>query len=223
MNAFRTILRFARRHAPEILSALSAAGTIGTGVLSARMMTKKNEDGKIPIAEIVPPAACAAATIGCIVGSNAISRKRQAGLAAAYMLLGRGMAELKGQTGVEVIEVDQKRPVSVSDGKKLFYESNSFQFFESTDHEVLKAFYAANALYTERGYLTLNELRKLLSPELAETEGGDFVGWELDDDEIYWVDYAAYEQEYEDETGEKSVCTVIETPWPARPLYDYKL
>ena len=118
MNAFRTILRFARRHAPEILSALSAAGTIGTGVLSARMMTKKNEDGKIPIAEIVPPAACAAATIGCIVGSNAISRKRQAGLAAAYMLLGRGMAELKGQTAVEVIEVDQKRPESVSDGKK---------------------------------------------------------------------------------------------------------
>lgn len=223
MNAFRTILRFARRHAPEILSALSAAGTIGTGVLSARMMTKKNEDGKIPIAEIVPPAACAAATIGCIVGSNAISRKRQAGLAAAYMLLGRGMAELKGQTGVEVIEVDQNRPVSVSEGKKLFYESNSFQFFESTDHEVLKAFYAANALYTERGYLTLNELRKLLSPELAETEGGDFVGWEIDDDEIYWVDYAAYEQEYEDETGEKSVCTVIETPWPVRPLYDYKL
>ena len=223
MNAFRTILRFARRHAPEILSALSAAGTIGTGVLSARMMTKKNEDGKIPIAEIVPPAACAAATIGCIVGSNAISRKRQAGLAAAYMLLGRGMAELKGQTGVEVIEVDQKRPVSVSEGKKLFYESNSFQFFESTDHEVLKAFYAANALYTERGYLTLNELRKLLSPELAETEGGDFVGWEIDYDEIYWVDYAAYEQEYEDETGEKSVCTVIETPWPVRPLYDYKL
>ena len=39
MNAFRTILRFARRHAPEILIALSAAGTIGTGVLSARMMT----------------------------------------------------------------------------------------------------------------------------------------------------------------------------------------
>lgn len=225
MNAFRTALRFARRHAPEILSALSAAGTIGTGVLSARMMTRKNEDGKIPIVEILPPAACAATTIGCIFGSNAVSRKRQASLAAAYMLVSRGLAEIRDSTGVKVVESEQTLPAKRDPTKKIFYLADGFEFFESTDEDVLKAQYAANHLLSDNGMLTLNELRTLLLQK--ESISGDQIGWDvgnmLDNYGTAWLDFMPpYEQEMFEEDGSAIVVTVIETIIPPEP-FDYEV
>ena len=104
-----TTTKFVKRNTPTILTALASVGTIGTAVLSARGALKgqnevmnrqgdlaalyETEGVEIPFKKMdyiktaapsyIPAVIVGVGTIACIVGSNTINRRHQAGLASA--------------------------------------------------------------------------------------------------------------------------------------------
>lgn len=100
----RTILKPVKKHLPLILSIAGAVGTVATAILSAHGTIKaiaeidseeiekkrtleRDELIKAAWKCYIPTALTAIATVACILGSGAISRKQQASLIGAYTLL----------------------------------------------------------------------------------------------------------------------------------------
>jgi hypothetical protein len=116
--------QFLTDNASSILTAVGVAGTVATGVLTAKATFKaaeliqeietlrddhRNENGlddenypmtktekvKLVWPQYIPPVLVATATIGSIVAANMMSAKRAAALAAAYGLSERNLREYK--------------------------------------------------------------------------------------------------------------------------------
>lgn len=71
--------------------------------------------------------------------------------------------------------------------KKLFYDTFSKRYFESTVNQVIQAEYHINRNFVLRGYVKLNEFYDFIG--LKETDYGDVVGWSCFDGDIYWIDF----------------------------------
>lgn len=71
--------------------------------------------------------------------------------------------------------------------RRLFYDRFSERYFESTIGKVLEAEYHLNRNLTLRGNVSLNEFYSFLG--IDPIEGGSDIGWFIDDDEIYWIDF----------------------------------
>lgn len=231
--------KFVKRNTPTILTALASVGTIGTAVLSARgalkgqnRVTDKQrdlatlydmEDVEIPFTKMdyirtaapsyIPAVIVGVGTIACIVGSNTINRRHQAGLASAYVLLDQAFkdyqkkaAELYGEDTDEKIkdavtsdhleEHLKNHPEhdisNLPDGNILCCEeSSSDYFFDTTMAQVIDAQYQLNRKFAENGEVVLNDFYELLG--IPTRDYGEEIGWEwsamLDATCFSWIDF----------------------------------
>ena len=187
----------------------------------------------------IPTVITGAATLACIFGANVMNKRSQAALMSAYALLDTKFKEYKDkvkelygeethQEIVNAIAVEKADDVYVrseclcmncdlateeNDGEpKLFYDEHSNRYFEATIEQVIQAEYHLNRNFTLRGYVYLNEFYEFLG--LSITEYGDVMGWAVNDDEIYWVDFNHRKVAMDDGLE----VYIIETPY--EPTYE---
>lgn len=153
----------------------------------------------------IPAASVGFATILCIFGANGLTRKQQASIASAYALLDQAYKEYRAKvkefygpdTDAEIrkdIAKDNLEKVNLEepeDGKKLFYDEFSGQYFERTMLEVMDAEYHLNREFILEGSVKLNDFYELLG--LPRTDLGNVVGWDGESGIAFygyqWIDF----------------------------------
>lgn len=237
---------FFKRNGSTILTCIGAVGVVVTGVAAAKATPKammlleeaKEEKGeelttvqKVIVAgpAYIPAIAIGVSTIACIFGANILNKRQQAALMSAYAVLDSSYKqyrakvnellgeevdkEIKGEIAKDGID-KEKRP---SDGKQLFFDFFSMQYFESTLADVFYAEHEFNKLFADRGYVSLNELYKMLGIGLVEY--GEEFGWSYEAGGAFygysWIDFK-HEMIMLDDGLE---CCVISTPF--EPTNDY--
>ena len=162
----------------------------------------------------IPAAISGTATIFCIFGANVLSKRQQAALTSAYALLNDSynnykdkLKELYGEEAhqkiVDAIAAEKAKDVYITstglvrnssldfdehdpNDERLFYDTYSNRYFESSINRVIQAEYHLNRDFVISGYLPANHFYQLLG--LEPLEGGDTVGWSIDTG-IYWIDF----------------------------------
>lgn len=207
-KTFWNLVRFTKRHAPTILSVLGSVGVVTTAVASAKatmdvadMYANELEPTGIDIAKTyIPTAISAAASIGCIMGGNTISRKQTAALAALYAGATKTYSdyrakviEKKGKEFDKEIRAEitrdnpgyHRQELTCPDGKLTFIEPVTHQIFERYEREVMDAEYHFNRNFVIRGYASLAEFLYFLGIPIAPES--EMVGWSIDDG-FCWID-----------------------------------
>ena len=179
-----------------------------------QMNTGYNHDGvmEVPSKEeivkatwknYIPAVAVGLGTIVCILSANGLNRKQQATITSAYVLLENAYKEYKNklkdiygeETDTEVRKAVAKDNYTgdpdVTDGKLLFYDEYSNQYFERTMEEVIDAEYHLNREFILEGDVKLNKFYELLG--LPGTELGAVVGWDSESAAAFfgyqWIDF----------------------------------
>lgn len=174
----------------------------------------KLETAKVIVKGYAPAIATGTGTIFCIVGANMLNKRQQASLISAYTYLNNSygryknkLIELYGKDAhesiVEAISIENANEVSMYapslcssnqltpskcyGEKKLFYEEFGDRYFEASLEQVMAAQYHLNRNYVLRGYVTLNEYYEFLG--IDPHENGDELGWAVNDDCVYWLDF----------------------------------
>lgn len=245
-NLLHQSKKFLNRNGSTILTCLGGVGLIATSVMTAKATPKamvlleeaKEEKGeeltKFEIVKIagpsyIPAVLVGASTLACIFGANALNKRNQASLISAYALIDSSYKEYKKKVGelygedanekvVEEIAKDkfEETEITVSDGKKLFYEEFSGRYFEATTEQVLRAEYEVNRmLEMEYGGLFLNEWFELLG--LERTDYGNHLGWSTWYlSEVYWHNWVEFTHRKVilDDGLECTIIEVIQEPIP---------
>lgn len=212
-----------KRNSSTILTVIAAIGTGATAVLAAKAAPiasasrekAQHEKGerKLTTLEVIKaetPAYIPAATVGigtiaCIFGANVLNKRQQASIASAYAVLNemyskyRGkVTSIFGENGDRILErAIEQDSKDREDGRPPWGEIQTFyfepygRFFERTMEEVFQAEYHINRnLMLKRG-VTVNEFLDFLG--LEHVRGGDELGWNLWDGEVFygysWIDF----------------------------------
>lgn len=200
---------FLRSNSTTLLSIAATVGVVVTTVLAVKATPKaeekirdipKKENEELSKKEIIkatwkvyiPTLLVGTATIGCIIGSNSLSRKQQAALAGAYVVLAKNYKRYKDQViqffgedadkkvkdAIAKDEVEnERRPVS-SD-VCLFYEEHYGEIFQRSMLEVLSAEYEMNRRFITNGEVPLNDFYDLLA--LDHRLDTEELGWGQED------------------------------------------
>ena len=186
----------------------------------------------------VPAVTMGAATIFCIFSANAISRKQQASLMSAYALVSRQFREYKSKVtefyGKEAhekimrsLDVEKAKDIHITapnifsnssldfegadEEERLFYDSFSERYFQSTISRVLQAEYHVNRNFALMGgFVALNQFYEFLGIE-PKKELSEF-GWWVDD-ELYWIDFSHIRAMVDDGLSGEVECWIIEMDW----------
>jgi hypothetical protein len=162
----------------------------------------------------VPCAITGVSTLICIAGANILNKQQQATLTSAYALLDNSYQQYKGklkelygeeahQNIIDSIAKDTCRDVYISgqdimgtnsldfdehnpDDNKLFYDTYSKRYFESSINRVIQAEYFLNRDYTLAACASLNQFYNYLG--LESIPEGDELGWSCGSG-IYWLDF----------------------------------
>lgn len=225
---------FFKKNGPTILTCLSIAGTISTTVLAVKatpkaiklLDDKKTEKGsKLTVLETIetaapmyiPSAITGMATIGCILGVNALNRRQQASMMSAYALVENTFKDYRKKIRESYgQETDQKIMDEVISEKadKMYFSSNSIfssndlpedeescmhtfydnfsgRYFESTFQAVRNAEYHLNRNFIFGGYADITEWYHFLG--LPNTIDDGYIGWSADEfleGGLYpWIDF----------------------------------
>lgn len=239
---------FLKKHSSTILTVAGAAGVVGTSVLAVKATpkalllledAKQEKGGELTPVEVIktawkpyiPAALVGTSTIACIFGINYLSVKNQASLMSVYALLDNSYKEYRAKVKElygEDADVNVKKglveskigdDMEVNDGKELFFEYQSLQFFESTMEDVLRAESAFLELIHNRGYACLNDYYDLLG--ISHIEDGNQLGWfDMETIDPYNCEELAFN--YEKITRDDGIdCWVIDTNMT--PTVDYIL
>lgn len=212
---------FLSRNGSTILTCIGGVGLVATAVLTAKATPKamtRVEDAREKKGEeltkvetviaatpaYIPPIITGVATLACMFGANALSKRQQASLISAYALLDNSYKEYKkkvnevyGEGANEHVKEEiakdkyEDSDIKPSEGLKLFYDDFSGRLFESTIEKVQEAEYNINRDLSMQGYATLNEFYDYLG--LVPIEGGDDLGWSAAMNFDYywqqWIDF----------------------------------
>ena len=212
---------FLKRNGSTILTCVGGAGVVVTSVMAVKATPKamrlleaaKDDKGEdlttletITVAgpAYIPTVLVGTGTIACVFGANMLSKRQQASLISAYALLDSSYKEYKGKVKelygpdandavAEGIAKDKYEETDISDteGKQLFYDSFSGQYFESTKERVLNAEYFLNRDLSMRDWATVNEWYEYL--DIPTIDGGDDLGWSSGMNFDYywqsWIDF----------------------------------
>lgn len=159
---------FLKRNASTILTCIGAAGVIATSIAAvkatpkAEMLLREAEEEKgdklTPLEKIqiagpayIPSLLIGASTIACIFGANILSARQQATLMSAYGLLdasykeySKKVKELYGEEADNKVKEEVTKehyteiPETIPEGKQLFFDFKTLNYFESTMDEVLQ-------------------------------------------------------------------------------------
>lgn len=163
----------------------------------------------------IPSVVAGTTTIICIFGANILSRRQQAAISSAYALLNSSYQEYKDklkelygeeahQKIVDAIAAEKSKDTYISasgmlgrsslvfeerdpDSVRLFYDSFSKRYFESSVPQVLEAEYHLNRNRSLGMEVSVNDFYDFLGLELI--DGGDELRW-FWCDEIGWVDFS---------------------------------
>lgn len=159
----------------------------------------------------IPTAVLGASTIACIFGANILNQRAQASLASAYALLDSGykdyrkkVEELYGseagtqiRAGIAKDKYDEEYSESSAepeDGKRLYYDYYSDQYFEAKPFDVQRAEYEINRTLMMDDGVYLNEWYSLLGLEPLD-HGNDF-GWNTCANmDAYWQSWIDFHHE----------------------------
>lgn len=196
---------FFKRNSATILTVVGVAGVVATSVMAVKATPKalraienaKEEKGEeltrfetvvAAAPAYIPAVVMGVTTIGCVVGANILNKRQQASLVSAYALMDQSfkdykkkVTELYGEDandqvkGAIVKDKYGEREFDLEDGKKLYYDMYSEQYFEATPFMVQRAEYELNRMNITDGSVYLNDWYRLLDLEPVE-HGGDF-GW----------------------------------------------
>lgn len=239
-----------QKAAPTVLTILSSVGVIATAVLSAKAAVRNRErvnnckeysDGEIEkFKEYIPAIVSGAATIACIFGANALSKRQRVQMAAAYTLLAQSYAKYKNKVvemcGPEThrsimnsIALEKARDISIyantfagsstlgfdnmDDEYRTFYDAFGQRYFKSTFLKVLEAEYHLNRNFVLGALPTLNDFYDFLGIE--RTDYGETIGWTSANGDYYWIDFFHFVSDV-DGTME---CWVIDCVFPPEQNY----
>ena len=196
---------FVKRNSATILTCVGAAGVVATTVTAVKATPKamlllekaKKEKGeeltkvetvKIAAPIYIPTMILGVSTVACIFGANVLNKKGQASLMSAYALVDssykdyrKKVDELYGEEAGTQIRAElakdeyKENPIEVEDGKLLYYDMYSRQYFEATPYEVQRAEYELNKSLMMDDCAYLNEWYNHLGIDQLE-HGYDF-GW----------------------------------------------
>lgn len=212
---------FLKKHSPTILTCVGAVGAVATAVVAVRATPKalsllenaKEEKGedltKLETVRIagpayVPAVLIGATTVACIFGANVLNKKQQASILSAYAFLDQSYKEYKSKIkDLYGEEADEKvnaaiaqdyyegRYIQPEGEKKLFFDTFSMRYFESTIEDVQRAEYKINRDFEMKDACSVNEFYELLG--LEPVVNGDRYGWSTDACfEMYgnsWIDF----------------------------------
>lgn len=239
---------FLKKHSPTILTVMGTGGVIATSILAVKATPKamllleearKEKGEELTVVESVkaawkpyiPAVATGVSTIACIWGINYLSIKNQASLMSAYALLDQSykeyqnkVKEIHGEEAElnierEIIKSHYNNDIEVQEGKLLFYDRTSQQFFEDTMEHVL----AAESKFLEnlhnRTYAYLNEYYDILG--IPRVEYGYRLGWiSTENNDPYNCQELEFDYEELEFTKDRT-CWVISPNVP--PATDYIL
>jgi len=205
---------FMSKHTPELLTGFGIAGMITTTILAVKatpkalaLIEKEKErqwvDELKPVDVVkttwkcyLPATILGAASVGCLVGSSAVSLKRNAVLATAYKLSETALTEYKDKVVETIGEKKEKlvreavaedkvkqTPVKNNEvivtgkGKTLCLEPTSMRHFESDAETIRRAVNELNRRMRDEMYISLNEFYYELG--LEGTDLGDMMGWNI--------------------------------------------
>ena len=215
---------FVKRNSATILTFVGAAGVIATTVTAVKATPKailllekaKEEKGeeltkvetvKIAAPVYIPTVVLGVSTLACIFGANILSKKGQASLMSAYALVDssykdyrKKVDEVYGEEAGTQIRAElakdeyKDKPIKVEDGKRLYYDMYSRQYFEATPFEVQKAEYELNKTLMLEDGVYLNEWYRQLG--IDQLEHGFEFGWTVGANmEAYWQTWIDFKHE----------------------------
>ena len=206
-------------HLPSILTGVAVAGVVETTILAVKatpkaldileeMYTSEKKDGtpwnkkddiKATWKCYIPAATAGFGTIACIIGANHLHLSKEAGIIAAYSLLGDKFSDYRERSGEkhdkkimdgikkdhisEAVNEKPDKPLEV--GKMWVYEPESKQYFQATTEQILWAELTANKMFANQGWLSFNQFLDLL-PGAKKVPWGDFTGWYSIDEDGTW-------------------------------------
>lgn len=164
----------------------------------------------------IPSLLIGVSTIACVLSAAVLSRRQQASLMSAYALLNRSyreyrqkLKELYGEDAHKnivdsiakehcedthiycsgaiynsTLDVDSEHDPEII---RTFYDCYSKRYFETTLSKVIQAEYHLNRNYMLWGEITVNEFYDFLG--IKGIKDGDGIGWVVNDDFYYWVDF----------------------------------
>lgn len=187
----------------------------------------------------IPAAVTGILTISCILGANILNKHTQASLAGAYAMLGNAYANYKNKNiecnGMEAhdkviraMAAEKSKDTyiftpglaascslsfdGIDEEERLFYDSFSDRYFQSTISRVIQAEYHLNRNFILGADVTLNDFYEFLG--LAPADFGDNVGWlSYWDEGIAWIDFDHSVAKLEDGLE----CCVIDMVYPPMP------
>jgi hypothetical protein len=209
-------------NSPAILTGLAVTGVVSTAYLAVRggmqaqeIIRVEDELRKNTLLEAeyvgvplkdqlkltwqlyIPALVIGGATVGCIIGANTISSKRQAVGIAAYSLLERGAREYKDKVvetighvkeegirsevakeRIEKIAAEGNDVIVYGSGKLRCFESFTGRQFMSDKVTIEKAVNELNKQMLANDYASLNDLNSLLN--IPRVPMGDDFGWKAD-------------------------------------------
>jgi len=225
MKLTKTCARFLRKHGGTLLAIGASVGVVltaietGNATIKAEKLVELNKD--VPEYDMkekvkdcwqfyIPAAVLGAGTIGCIIGSNVLSRKEIASLTAAYMALGKSYQQYRRQVAERVGGEEEKDILAAAQRKEeaspassekvLCYEPISKRYFHATETELLGAFYETNRDFTENGYVALNDFYGYLNLDFvpALNDRGWSVDYFTEMWDNYWINFSYVKQHTDD-------------------------
>ena len=225
MKLTKTCARFLRKHGGTMLAIGASVGVVltaietGKATIKAEKLVELNKD--VPEYDMkekvkdcwqfyIPAAVLGAGTIGCIIGSNMLSRKEIASLSAAYMALGKSYQQYRRQVAERVGGEEEKDILAAAQRKEeaspassekvLCYEPISKRYFHATETELLGAFYETNRDFTENGYVALNDFYGYLNLDFvpALNDRGWSVDYFTEMWDNYWINFSYVKQHTDD-------------------------
>lgn len=186
----------------------------------------------------VPAFAVGASTVVCIFGANVLSRKQQLSLAGTYALVShsysdykRKLKELYGEEPhekiMESLAVEKANDTHIvscgivsnsslefndaDEKQRLFYDSFSQRYFQSTISQVLQAEYHLNRNFALMGgFVPLNMFYEFLGIEPLQ-DFSDF-GWYVDDN-LLWIDFNHSKAMVDDGLNGEYECYIVDMDW----------
>lgn len=201
-------------NSPTILTGLAVAGVISTTVLAVKVTPKAlqlieqegDRLGYVPTAKdilrvswrvYIPPIAVATATIGCIVGANQVSMRRNAALAGLYAITDRAFQEyqtkvvetmganrelkVRDEIAADRIKAHPPGPneiIFTGKGDVLCYDSLTGRYFKSSVEHIRQTMNEVNKNLMSEMFIPLNEFFYELG--LGYTDLGNELGWSIE-------------------------------------------
>lgn len=202
-------------NSPRILTFLACTGVISTVIFAARAtpnaqlivdgLKDQYKDKPIPKAELVkavapvyiPTGLMACITIGCMIGANQISAKRNAVLASLYSTSELALREYQERVMAKIGEKKEKEiqdeiaaehitknpirdreVILTGKGQSLCYDTLSGRYFLSDYDSVLRVESEINRRIINDMWVVLNDVYYELG--LKPIDLGEYVGWNVD-------------------------------------------